>query len=277
MNRYLKLVHFEMNRFFKIYLVLIGITFLFQMIAVFTTSRRYLDQANELIYKESMPMKEFLEQHGTFSLFDATNSLWFGGPIALCIAALLFYVFFIWYRDWLGKNTFIYRLLMLPTDRMNVYLSKLTTILLYVFGLVALQILLLLMEGQVLKWIVPNEFRSDSSVFEIISSNVILSLIIPRSFFEFVLIYGIGITAVLTVFTAILFERSFRLKGLIYGIIYCALAFFIFLIPLLVDAFILRYYFYPIELFVMEVILVLLLITVALWLGNYLIKNKIRV
>ena len=47
--------------------------------------------------------------------------MWFLGPIALCIAALIIYVFFIWYRDWLGKNTFAYRLLMLPTDS-NEYL-----------------------------------------------------------------------------------------------------------------------------------------------------------
>ena len=32
MNRYLKFVHFELSRFFKIYLVLIGMTILFQII-----------------------------------------------------------------------------------------------------------------------------------------------------------------------------------------------------------------------------------------------------
>ena len=30
-----------------------------------------------------------------------------------------------------GKNTFIYRLLMLPTNRLNIYLAKATTILLF--------------------------------------------------------------------------------------------------------------------------------------------------
>ena len=55
MNRFLKLVHFEWSRFFKIYLVLIGITILFQIIAVITESKTYLNRANELIYKELMP------------------------------------------------------------------------------------------------------------------------------------------------------------------------------------------------------------------------------
>ncbi|WP_338471688.1 hypothetical protein R4Z10_02635 [Niallia sp. XMNu-256] len=278
MNRFLKLVNFEVNRFLRIYLVLIGITILFQMIAVITSSREYLSRVDDLIYRGSMPKKMFLDQYGTFTLFDVTNnSLWFISPIFLSIAALIFYVFFIWYRDWFGKNTFIYRLLMLPTDRMNVYLAKFTTILLFVFGLVALQLLLLPLEGQVVKWMVPNEFYSDMTIYEIIKNNIILSLIIPRSFFEFVLAYGIGITAVLIVFTAVLFERSFRLKGIIYGIIYCALSLFIFLLPILVDVFVLRYYFYPIELFIIEVVVILLLLAGALWIGSYLIRNKIRV
>ena len=39
MNRYLKLVNFEFNRFLKLYLVLIGITILLQMIGVIVESR----------------------------------------------------------------------------------------------------------------------------------------------------------------------------------------------------------------------------------------------
>ena len=276
MNRFLKLVHFEWSRFFKIYLVLIGITILFQIIAVITESKTYLNQANELIYKELMPKAQFIEEYGTFSFFEVTNSTWFLGPIALSVAALLIYVFFIWYRDWLGKNTFAYRLLMLPTTRMNIYLAKATTILLFVLGLVALQLLLLPVEGQVIKWLVPNEFRSDLSVYEITKLNY-LNLFFPRTFLEFVIYYGAGMIAVLTVFNAILFERSFRLKGIIYGILYCAAVLFIFLIPILVDAYMMQDYFYPIELFIMEVIVSLLLLAGTLWIGNYLIKNKIRV
>ena len=60
MNRFLKLVHFEWSRFFKIYLVLIGITILFQIIAVITESKTYLNRANDLIYKELMPKHSLL-------------------------------------------------------------------------------------------------------------------------------------------------------------------------------------------------------------------------
>ena len=85
-----------------------------------------------------------------------------------------------------------------------------------------------------IKWLVPNEFRSDLSVYEITKLNY-LNLFFPRTFLEFVIYYGAGMIAVLTVFNAILFERSFRLKGIFYGILYCAAVLFIFLIPILVD------------------------------------------
>ena len=276
MNRFLKLVHFEWSRFFKIYLVLIGITALFQMIAVITEAKNYLDLANDQIYKQFIPKAQFIEDYGTFSFFEVTNSMWFLGPIALCVAALIIYVFFIWYRDWLGKNTFAYRLLMLPTARMNIYLAKATTILLFVLGLVALQLLLFPVEGQVIKWLVPTEFRSDLSVYDITKLNY-LNLFFPRTFLEFVIYYGGGMLAVLTVFNAILFERSFRLKGIFYGILYCVAVVFIFILPLLVDAYMIQNYFYPMELFIMEVVVSLLLLGGTLWIGNYLMKNKIRV
>ena len=64
MNRFLKLVHFEWSRFFKIYLVLIGITVLFQIIAVITESKTYLNRANDLIYKGLMPKQSLLSNMG---------------------------------------------------------------------------------------------------------------------------------------------------------------------------------------------------------------------
>src|SRR5690348_10610507 len=102
MSRYLKLVNFEFNRFLKLYLVLIGATILLQIVGVFVSSQNYLNRANESLYKELMPMETFIEQYGTLSFFNISQTIWFSGPIMLCIVALIIYVFFIWYRDWLG-------------------------------------------------------------------------------------------------------------------------------------------------------------------------------
>lgn len=276
MNRFLKLVNFEFNRFLKLYLVLIGITIFSQIMGVIIESRKYLNKANESIYKELMPKNEFIEQFGTLSFAKIAHTPLFLGPIAICVVVLSIYVFFIWYRDWFGKNTFIYRLLMLPTERIHLYLAKATTILLFILGLVAVQLLLLPLESQVLKWMVPNEFRTDLSVYDITSINY-LSILFPHSFIDFMLYYGMGMTAVCIVFTAILFERAYRIKGMIYGIMYCAFSLFIIISPLLINTFILGNYFYPIELFIIELITGLLVLAVAIWTGNFLINKKVRV
>ena len=68
-------------------------------------------------------------------IFHQHLGLW--ARLPLCIVALIFYCFIIWYRDWFGKNTFAYRLLMLPTSRLNLYIAKATTILLFILGLLA--------------------------------------------------------------------------------------------------------------------------------------------
>lgn len=276
MSKYVKLVHFEINRFMKIYLILIGITVISQITGVIVSAKNYLNTANEMIYTHSLSQAEFLEQYGTMSFQRIIDTLWFIGPIALCIVTLLIYSFFIWYRDWLGKNTFIYRLLMLPTARINLYLSKATTIFLMVLGLFALQILLLPIENNMMRSIIPADFINDLSVHEM-SRFAWLSILIPGSWIEFIIHYGIGFMAVFVLFTAILFERSFRLKGIVLAIIYSLLSVLVFISPLLINFQLLENYFYPIELLGLEFLTGFIVIAAAIWTGHYLLKNKIRV
>lgn len=276
MNRYLKLVNFEFNRFFKLYIVLVIATIIMQIFVVIMESRRYMQEAKNVIYVEMMSKADFIKNYEAFTMQRVVQSNWFYWSIALCVVVLLIYVFFIWYRDWLGKNSFIYRLLMLPTARLNLYFAKATAILIFVFGLVALQLLLFLIEMQIMKWIVPAEFRVDLPIKEYTDFNY-LSVILPGSLIDFLLFYGMGIVAVCVTFTAILFERCYRLKGIIFGISYGLVSVGFFLMPRLIDTFVLNYYFFPVELFVMEVIAGIIVLIGAVWIGNYLLKYKIRV
>ncbi|MEK6453804.1 hypothetical protein [Caldifermentibacillus hisashii] len=276
MNRYLKLVNFEFNRFFKLYIVLVFVTIIMQIFAVILESRRYVQEAKNVIYGEMMSKADFIKNYEPFTMARVVQSNWFYWPIALCIVVLLIYVFFIWYRDWLGKNSFIYRLLMLPTARLNLYFAKAAAILIFVFGLVALQLLLFPIETQIMKWIVPAEFRVDLPMKEYTNFNY-LSAILPGSIMDFFIFYGMGIVAVFVTFTAILFERCYRLKGIIFGGFYGLVSVGFFLTPLLIDYFLLKNYFFPVELFVMEVIAGIIVLIGAVWIGNYLLKYKIRV
>ncbi|WP_325034721.1 hypothetical protein [Lentibacillus sp. Marseille-P4043] len=273
----MKLVNFEFNRFVKIYVVLLAITIIAQIAGVIVKSRGYLAEANEAINEDMIPKAQFLSETGPMSLPQVVRSVWFLGPIALCIAAIAFYIFFIWYRDWFGKNTFIYRLLMLPTARLNVFFAKITTILITTFGFVAVQLILLPIESTVLKWMVPKEFRMDMGIKDIIGNMPELTLIIPQSFIEFILYYGAGLMAVAVLFTAILFERSYRLKGVFMGIIYGVVAVAVFLAPILIEKFLQINYFYPLEMLALETVMGLIVLASSIWMSGFLLNKRIRV
>ena len=277
MNNYIKLVNFEINRIAKLFAVLLGITFVTQMVGVIVESRKYVNRANEKIFEEMMSKAQFLESFGQMSFLQIARSLWFMAPIALCAAGLAFYIFLIWYRDWIGKNTFVYRLLMLPTTRLNIFYAKITTILMMTLGLVAFQLILLPIEMSVMTAIVPDEFRNDMGVKELVTSMPELNIIIASSIVEFFLYYGAGLLAVAILFTAIILERSFRWKGIAAGLMYSALAIAVLILPILLHEFVLNGFFYPIELLILEIVMGLIVLAASIRFSGFLLMKKINV
>ncbi|MEI3599790.1 MULTISPECIES: hypothetical protein [unclassified Oceanobacillus] len=280
MNNYLKLVNFELGRFIKIYFILAGITIASQLIGAVRVAKNYMNLFNEEIYTSGMTTEQFIEQYGHLSLLDLQYSQWFNLPIIFAAAVLIIYSFFIWYRDWLGKNTFIYRLLMLPTARLNIYLAKASAIFLMVLGLVALQVILLNVGSNILKWIVPANLRVDLGIMEFIENAIgglTVGIIIPTSFTQFLIHYGVGFMVVFILFTAILFERSYRFKGIAYGIGYAIIAFVVFFAPFVVEMILGKSYLYPIELFILEVLLWVVVTGMSIWVSNYLLNKKVTV
>jgi hypothetical protein len=276
MMSYLKLTNFELSRFFKIYVVLIGVTLVMQILGVVFTANNYMGEIEEQLSTGSTVELAILGW-GKFSFDFITRGFWFSAPILLCIASLLIYVFFIWYRDWLGKNTFAYRLLMLPTARLNVFLAKATAIFLMVLGLISIQLVFLTIENELMKMIVPSTFREDLTINEIIYGFDYLRVLYPVSLIQFFINYGIGFMAVMVVFTGILFERSFRWKGIILGVLFAGISLNVFFLPILIDEIILNHFFYRTELFFLMFISGLIVIAGSIWMSNYLLNKKIRV
>lgn len=151
-------------------------------------------------------------------------------------------------------------------------LGKLISIFAMVLGLVSVQLIILPLENSVLKWLVPTDFRSDMTVGQIINWDY-LTMLVPQTFTEFILYYGAGFMALTIVFTAILFERSFKWKGIIAGIGYVAISVVIFILPVLS----MGDYFYPLEILGLEVVMGLIVTTMSIWVGNFLLKRKITV
>ena len=272
MNRYLKLVNFEINRASKLFASLLAIVAVSQFAGVVVESKTYLNEASRFMREQSGTQAEFLNSYGTISFSQIITSVWSLGPIALSAALLILYIFLIWYRDWFGKNTFIYRLLMLPTERINIFFAKATAIVLLVLGLIAFQLILLPLQQMLFESLVPAGLVGYSDYHHALNSFWFLSLIIPYSFDQFLVSYGIGITAVFLLFTAILFERSFRWKGIVIGILFVIGAGLLLLTPFFVEEML-----YPKELLLLEGILFILITALSIVISRFLLKKKITV
>lgn len=277
MKNYLKLTNFEFNRFSKIFGALLGITVISQLAGIIMKSREYTGEIQRLMYEERLSQSAALEQMGSFSMLNVVRGLFFNGPIALCIATLLLYMFFIWYRDWLGKNTFIYRLLMLPVDRITLFFSKLTVVFASVLGLVTTQLLMLAAGSQLIKWLVPSAYRLDLSIKAITSASNFLIVLVPSSLINFFNTYGIGLVFLMVMFTAVLMERSFRIPGLILGIVYSVVCGYIFILPLMLPVYLRREIFYPSESYLLMVGIGILIGSLSIFISRYLLNKKVTV
>src|SRR5699024_1594992 len=181
-----------LNRFIKLYLVLLITIAVIQIAGTIIIARSYMIQANNAVVQGGMNQHGFIEAFSKFSMFDVIQSFWFVGPIAIGVGALLFYMFLIWYRDWFAKNTFIYRLLMLPISRMNIYFTKALAIMMTVLGLVAFQLILLNIETMIVEMAVPKVYREDISIVELVAGSDYLSIVLPQNLIEFFIAYGLG-------------------------------------------------------------------------------------
>lgn len=274
MNHYLKLVNFEVKRFWKLFIGLIVYVIGMQIIGAIITARNYMKYANETMRREQMIESEYVFNYGAYSLQRFIYSEYFVLSVVFAAAVLIIYVFFIWYRDWLGKSSFIYRLLMLPTARRNVYFAKLTTILLFVLFLVGMQALLLRGVDQIGRLIIPEQLHNDYGVVNLHSYDF-LAVLYPQTPLHFVLLYGLGMTIVAIMFTAILFERSYQLKGVFFGAIYLILSVMFIFIPVFIQ--IMTNYLYMNELILLTALTSSIALALAIYLANYLLKWKINV
>lgn len=277
MKHYLQLVNFEINRFMKLYLLLAIFVGVVQTATVIFEASSYMQIVKSRVSRGMTP-EQFINENWRFSLAEVVYTNGFMFPIIIAIAGLVFYMFFIWYRDWYARNPFVYRLLTLPTDRMNVYFAKLTTIMLTVFGMLAFQIIMLGFYRQLVEWIVPVVYRENLSIGLIVNSSIYLRMLIPNSFPEFITIYIKGLAVVIVAFTIVLMERSYKWIGLVLGIVYAAVALILYALPIIIQyAIYNNSYLYYAELYWLEMGILALIVVVSLVISNYLIKRKVTV
>ncbi|GAA0320658.1 hypothetical protein ACFQ4Z_12610 [Oceanobacillus oncorhynchi subsp. oncorhynchi] len=271
-----KLVNFEFRRFLPIYIMLLAAVFLLQAAGVLYYAFMVKSEITESVMKLGIPKEQFLQDNGYVSIGNILSSFLFTLPIVIAAVTIFIYVLFIWYRDWLGKNTFIYRLLMLPVKRIQLFFSKLAAILIFVFGLIAYQVAILPALQVILKLIIPVDYRLDLTIQGMIRSFYYLKFLLPEKFIDFVINYGFGTAFVIILFTMILIERSYRFKGVFMAVFYGIGALILVFSPYILQI-IVKGYFYETELLWMQFAIAIILSAVSVFFSNHLLNRKIRV
>ncbi|MFC0215017.1 hypothetical protein ACFFK0_21720 [Paenibacillus chartarius] len=277
MNRFVKLFHFELHRIRYWYGALLVLTLLLQVAGVMEYAISYKSRFQEAVLREGISAGQYVADYGAANFIHYSSGFFFSGPIAICAAVLLIYTLFIWYRDWVGKNMFVYRLLMIPTSRMNVFAAKLSTIMLLTLGLVGFELLVVPLQLTVFNTIMPAELRETFNIVEVFSSHTLLQILVPNRLGQLLLYYAAGLAFVIVVFTGIMLERSYRWKGAIAGVAYVVASIVLFLMPLIASETFYRYYLYDHEVFWLLVGAGILIAGCSLALSSYLLKNKVTV
>ena len=278
MKALLKLINFELDRMSKFLYALMGFTLVSNLIAYTLLPIRFMNQINEYMRINNASIEETIDSFGRFFFYDITESLWLVGPIFMGITGLLFYSIFTWYREWFGKNTFAYRLLLLPTARMNIFFSKLIVVFIGIFTLIATQMLSLAIGYPIVSMIIDPSFMGDISLMQALHMNLAYHYIFPINIWMFLMVNGIGLILLIVLFTFILMERSFGLRGIILGVPYAALALLVVLFPVFIPRILQNHYIlYSSEMVMLEVFAFTLVGIISLATSRYLINHKITV
>ncbi|WP_050613441.1 hypothetical protein [Bacillus testis] len=264
---FLKLVDFEMKRIWKLFASLLGLMMIVQLLVVTISSFSHAHS-----WKEAVRKGYSIDRIG---LEGVTQSLFFYFPIALIIVSLLIYVFLTWYREWFGKNTFAYQLLLLPGNRMNIYFAKLVSILLYIFCSVVVQMALYPVFKGIFSMIMPAAGTMPGNFRSWIGSDPLLYILIPVNGSTFLFYYGVGITSVLVLFCMILLERSYGIAGIAAAVLYGFVCLLFVLLPTLINNMIIPLY--AKEYAVIFSISWALIVLSAIALSAYVINKKIAV
>ncbi|WP_018659114.1 hypothetical protein [Allofustis seminis] len=219
MKKFFNLFAFEYNRLTKILFPGLLIALGIEGAALCTKVYQYTRSVKHvLLSNPTLSTDEVLTQvNGQFSVGGFFESPFLFFPLLGIAAIFVFYAIYTWYRDWFGKNTFIYRLLMLPVPRLFVYCAKVLAFL--VGGLTALmaQFLAFYLFEKIVILLVAPEYLDPTPITLFITSIMPSALFYSNEVIDIVSLFLSSISFLSVLFTMILAERSFRMKGLLAG------------------------------------------------------------
>lgn len=272
MNNILTLYNMEFKRIYKLYFGLIG-TLLIANIAsvclgIYNTMRHI--ERNQFISMNFNLFKSYING-GDIKTF-VTNQIHIFSSIVLGIAVLscLVYALIIWYRDYYSRSKTICALLTLPQKRFNIYLSKLLTILVMIYGIIVSQVLFWYIDIIILKIITGANMGEFINIFVNMTNNARNLSLISLYIIDFLMVNIFGVLlSVVVIFTGVLIERSYKRKGIALGGLYILLSIGIYFFLLI------KYASYSDQLLQISLIYYIVLFVLSIFVSYKLINSKI--
>ena len=213
MNKILALTNMELKRNSKFYIlylsILSAIVFGLNIIQI----NRFQDRFSVIeIIKDNFD--------GIFyGISIMYNNSYLPTLMKLSIIGIFIYSIYTWIREYTQKS--VYTLKMIPYNKFNVYISKMISTIVMVYGVLIIQIIILFISKNIFNIVFRNTGVIPTSLFEDLSYLSSTSYYnMPINMMDFIMIYGIDLVLKLSIlFTAIVFIISFKNKNISFFII----------------------------------------------------------
>lgn len=233
MSKILMLYEIEFKRIKKVYfsilsLIIISnlIWFIYNLNLVAKEVQRILNIRGGLGLLKSEEVYMIIKNGGfIYSLYSL--SFFF---MILGLIWCLYYTLLTWYKDFSSKTTVAYTLFTLPCNKFNIFLSKLLIVLSFIYGVLATQHILWILEILIMKSITSINISEIIYIINYNSLKSFLSMGISIYPLEILMYYVFSpILAVIVFFTGVLIHKSFDKIGGFLGLFYMAIVIFMYL------------------------------------------------
>lgn len=164
---------------------------------------------------------EYVKNNGQLTLgkvFDGSSMI----PLLLIFAAIILacITFYLWYKEWFGYSKRIYMLLSLKGQRFSIFLSKLLVIVVSFFIFYGVVLLNLAIGGLLMNIILPEGIVANNLIQGALAQSNYIGMILPLTLGDFLykMLFIILMFNLISVF--VLADRSKRILGLIFALIY---------------------------------------------------------
>ncbi|MBO3446503.1 ABC transporter permease [Clostridium sp. CCUG 7971] len=207
MNKLLALTNMELKRNSKFYLVYLSILSAIMLGLNIIQINRFQDRF-------SMVEKIKDSFDGIFyGISIIYNNSYLHNIMGLSIIGIFIYSIYTWVREYTQNS--VYTLKMIPCNKFNLYLSKMVSSIVMIYGVLITQITILFISKNIFNLMFKNTGIIPTSLFEDLSylpSTLYYNM--PINLIDFIMIYGIGLILKLSIlFTVIVFIISLKSKN----------------------------------------------------------------